>query len=198
MRVNSVIGLSKSEYGIVTVLKSLYSMIGAWFRRWLCNGGEKVAFKDKFRDFQELVREHNFLRNHNKSFKEGDSQSTLLLFAEGALILIIMERFLRMLPGVQATEGDTLHNLLQKATSQKRKVITLSADDTQDAIKRITKVRNTILHGNYEQAAQQARLSSKEEYFKTQFAPEIEKLYEIVDGLVAQIDPNTGEPHIKT
>ena len=149
-------------------------------------------FKDQFKDFQHLARELKILREHNKSFKEGDSQDRLLLFAEGAIVLLTLERFLRILPGVEATERDTLPNLLEKATSESRNVLVLSAENRQDAIKKITDVRNTILHGNFEQAAKQAGVKGTEEYFKTQYASEIETLYNLADSLVSQIDPATG------
>lgn len=134
------------------------------------------------------------LREHNLSIKDGESQQRLLLFAEAAIVLMALERFLRILPGVGATDSDTLPNLLEKATSQSRKVLSLPAADREDAIRRIKSVRNTILHGNFEQAARGAGLNSKEEYFKKQFASEVEALYEITDGLVRQIDPATGSP----
>lgn len=138
------------------------------------------------------MRELMVLRDHNLSFKEGDSQQRLLLFAEAAIVIMTLERFLRIVPGVEAADTDTLFNLLQKATSESRNVLQLSAKDRDDAIRRITNVRNTILHGNFEQAATQAGVSSVNAFFKTQFASEVEALFKFTDSLVRQINPETG------
>jgi hypothetical protein len=150
------------------------------------------TFKEQHREFQELVRELMFVRNHNLAIKPGDPQDKLLMFAEAALVLTAMERFLRMIVA-DATDADSLYTLLQKATSRDRDLIRFAADtDRDDAIRRITDVRNTMLHGNYEQAARNAKRADVATYFREQFTPEVEKLYQLVDGMVAQIDPDTG------
>ena len=51
-----------------------------------------------------------------------------------------------------------------------------------------------MLHGNYEQAARDAGCSSVAVYFKTVFASEVERMFEIVQDLFKQIDPATGKP----
>lgn len=144
-----------------------------------------MIFKDKYREFQELAREHDFLRKHNMGIPK-DDQSRLLLFAEGALIIIMLERFLRILPGLQAKDTETLGPLLKRVVDQK--ILVISLQDREDMLH----IRNTILHGNFEQAAKQAKVSSKEEYFKTQYVPKIERFYSFLDQLVDQIDPETG------
>lgn len=152
-----------------------------------------ATFKEQNREFQELVRELVLVRKHNLSFKVGDPQDSLLMFAEAALVLTAMERFLRIILRAEATDGDTLPNLLEKATSQRLDLVRFHvATDRADAIRRIKDVRNTLLHGNYEQAAMQAGCSGTAEYFQTQFAPEIEVLYNLLDGMVKQIDEETG------
>ena len=60
------------------------------------------------RDLYELLREHSLVRSHNASFGPTDSQETLLMFAEAALILVAFERFLRIVLGEEATEKDTI------------------------------------------------------------------------------------------
>jgi hypothetical protein len=105
------------------------------------------------------------------------------------------ERFLRILPGVQAPKKDTLPNLLAKATSAERKILVFSSKNRKDAIRRIKDVRNTILHGNFEEAAKQAKAGSVANFFKTQFAAEVETLYQITENLVRQIHPATGYPN---
>jgi hypothetical protein len=152
-----------------------------------------MTFKEQHQEFQQLVRELYLLRDHNLAFKPGDPQDKILMFAEAAIVLIAMERFLRMILQGEATDRDTLPNLLQKATSKRIDLIRFHAStDPADAIRRITDVRNTLLHGNYEQAARRCGLASTLEYFQKQFAPEVEKLFQLLDGMALQIDPATG------
>lgn len=161
---------------------------------------DSVSFKDQFRDLQYLVKELVDVRKHNLAYKEGDPDNRLV-FAEAALVLTTFERFLRAVLGEEATERDTLPNLLEKATSSRLGLLELlhwkegKPLDRLLAIKQITSIRNTLLHGNYEQAAEAAGCASKEEYFKTQFLPEIEAIYGILDKSMAQIDIITGRPH---
>lgn len=150
------------------------------------------TFKDRHREIQEPVRELAVVRNHNLQFKDGDPQDTLLLFAEAALVLVTLERFVRAVLGAHATDRDTLPNLLQKAV--KHRLLQVPWDDQQDGISRITTVRNALLHGNYEQSAQQESCSV-EEFFKRKFAGEVEATSKILDHMMAQIDPATGRPY---
>jgi hypothetical protein len=152
-----------------------------------------TSFKDRNRALQELVRELALLRAHNLKFKEGDDPSTLLLFAEGAIVIVIIEHFVRMVLGDRATDRDTLNNLLEKAVADR--LLRLPWDDQAEGIREVVGVRNTILHGNYAQAAREAQCSSVEDYFKRQFAPEVEGMFKIADYLVTQIDPETGRPY---
>ena len=151
------------------------------------------TFKEQNREFQELVRELLLVRKHNLTFKPGDPQDAVLMFAEAALVLTAMERFLRIVLRAEATDSDTLPNLLEKATSGRLDLIRFHPGTNRtDAIKRIKDVRNTLLHGNYEQAARQAGCNTTAEYFQRQFAPEIETLFQLLDGMVQQIDTETG------
>lgn len=155
-------------------------------------GVAEQTFKDAHREIQELVREVLVIRQHNLKFKEGDPQDTMLLFAEAALVLIVLERFVRAVVG-DASDSDTIYNLLQRAVS--RGLLKVPWDDQEDGIRRIKDVRNTVLHGNYEQAARQSGCSSVPEFFKTKFASEVEALTHVVDDLMRQIDPATGKPY---
>jgi hypothetical protein len=150
-----------------------------------------MTFKDENRLLQEMVRELLLLRDHNLKIKPGESQEKLMLVAEAGLVLMVLERFLRIIPGVNPAEKDTLPNLLEKATSKRLQLLVL--DDRENAIKRITRVRNTIIHANYEQAMKDYGLAHINEYFKIYFASEIEVLTKITDELLKQIDPNTGK-----
>ena len=153
-----------------------------------------MSFKDEHREFQELVRELFWLRDHNKKFGPDDPQNDYLLMSEAAMTVIALERFLRMVLGAEATDQDTLPNLLEKATSARLGLLVLPPMRREALISAIKDIRNTTLHGNYEQAARQSGCTTVAEYFKTQFASEVERVYEITDDLVNQIDPETGKP----
>jgi hypothetical protein len=156
-------------------------------------GGPLPTFKEANPEFQHLVRELSWLREHNKAFEEGDPQDELLLFSEASIVLVALERFLRIILGAKATEADTLPNLFEKATSRSNALITLPGDRAT-VIKQVKDVRNTLQHGNYEQAAREAGKPDATTYFGDgTFASEIEKLYGLLDYLVRQIDQDTGK-----
>ena len=151
-----------------------------------------MTFKDENRALSEMIRELMWLRSHNVQFKEGDPQHDILMFAEAALTCLTLEHFVRIVLGAEAGDGDTLHPLLTKAIA--KGLIRVPWPNQQEGIQRIRRVRNTLLHANYAQAAAQAGCSSVREYFQKQFASEIEALYIITDFVVRQIDPATGKP----
>jgi hypothetical protein len=64
----------------------------------------------------------------------------------------------RIVLGSDAEEKDTLYNMLQKSVS--RGLLRVPWDDQQDGITRLARVRNTLLHGSYEQAAKEAGRAS--------------------------------------
>jgi len=153
-----------------------------------------MIFKDRFEEFKRMALELKRIRDHNVSF-QGDSYE-LFFMAEGALTLLALERFLRMILGQDADEKDTLQNLLEKATSKSRDLIRLPGRlDRDETIRRIVAVRNVLMHGNYEQAAAKAGLSSKDDYFRSsQYINDVNALYKIANRIVAQIDHDTGQP----
>jgi len=152
------------------------------------------TFKDRHREIQELVRELKIIRNHNLKFNEGDPQDTILMFAEAALVIVILERFVRAVVG-DATDSDTIYTLLQRAGS--KGLLKVPWEDQEDGIRKIKDVRNTLLHGNYEQAARQSGCASVQEFFTQKFASEVEALTHVVNDLMGQIDPTTGERYVK-
>lgn len=83
------------------------------------------SFSERHREMQEIARELDVLRPHNLRFREGDSQETMLMIAEAAVTCLAMERFLRIILAGEATEADTLPNLLEKATSKRLNLIKL-------------------------------------------------------------------------
>ena len=114
------------------------------------------------------------------------------MFAEGAVGMLAFEHFLRAILGERATDQDTFRGLLEKATSRRLQLLVLPWDDQEDGRKKITAMRNTLMHGNFSQAAREAKCRSVREYFQKQYAGEIEKTFQILDDLMKQIDPGTG------
>ena len=81
----------------------------------------------------------------------------------------------------------------EPATS--RGLIKIPWDDQQDGIKKIVAVRNSLLHGNYAQAAREAGCVSVAGYFNSQFAGELEGMFKVTDFIMKQINPLTGKPY---
>lgn len=158
------------------------------------HSSDPQSFKNRNRELQELVREWDVVRKHNLRFREGDSQHDLLMFAEGALLLVALERFLRCVLGSNATDQDTLPNLLEKAMSKRLALISPPGGDKKSLIKAVTNFRNALLHGNFEQAARWSGHATAVEYFKKSYASELETAYKIANAIIRQIDPDTGLP----
>jgi hypothetical protein len=149
------------------------------------------TFKDENLPLQHLARELAALRRHNLRFKVGEPQDEMLMFAEAALTCLTLEHFLRVVLAEDAGDTDVLYNLLEKAVA--KGLVRVPWDDPADGIRRLHRVRNTLLHANYAQAAREAGAESVGDYFRTQFAAEIEAMYRATDFIVAQIDPATGK-----
>jgi len=64
------------------------------------------------------------------------------------------EHFVRIVVGSAGPPGATLFNLLEIAVFNN--LIRLPWDDQKDGIRKVCAARNTILHGNYAQAAREA------------------------------------------
>jgi hypothetical protein len=150
------------------------------------------SFREQFQDFGELAREFILLKSHNLKYANDLPQNKLLLFSEASLVCVALERFFRMILGDSARDSHTLAMLIQNAVRQK--LVVLPFDDPATAVTSIAKVRNTLLHGNFEQAAKQLNLKSKEEYFRGPFIKEVEQLGVLLDDLCKQINPDTGQP----
>jgi len=144
---------------------------------------ERRAFLIKQQE--DLLRELPSVEGHHQR----------LIFAEGALVLIVMERFLRLILCRTGAEhaGQTLPNLLQEATGEQVGILQFQATiDRDKAIRMVTLVRNTLLHGNYEQLAAEAGCTVKV-FFKEEYLPAVEGLYQLLDFFMKQINPGTGK-----
>jgi hypothetical protein len=153
-----------------------------------------MPFQEEFREFQEIVKELVSVRYHNLSFPQYDPN--MLLMAEGVLVLLALERFLRMILGSEARGQDTVGDLLEKATSDRLDLVRLPGMlGREKTIQVIAETSNTLARGDYEQAAKDAGLKHKDEYFRSSaYLAEIEALYRILNRLIKQIDPETGKP----
>jgi len=129
----------------------------------------------KLSGLHSLQRELAFVRDHNRA--GGDA----LPFAEAALLLMTLERFLRLLPGLNAANKETLPQLLQRAVA----IGTLRFPEGEEAgvIDELRKFRNALLHANHEQANRDRKHDLREE---------LDKLHPLVESLISQVDPVTG------
>lgn len=128
----------------------------------------------------DLHRELEFVRAHNAAEPENT-----LPFAEAALLLMTLERFLRLLPGVNAADKETLPQLLQRAVAIG--TLKLPEGETGALIDGIRRFRNALLHANHEQAA-----GKRKDYFAGEFARDRERFYALLKDLLAQVNPATG------
>lgn len=143
-------------------------------------------FKSRNLVMQHLVRELLLLREHNQRFRESDPQDNLLLFAEGAVTLLVLEHFLRIVvPGGKGS----LPDLLQQAVSEEL----LRVENVKKICKTIGSIRGALAHGNYQSRAQQLKMDVAT-YFRERFAKEIEEIYTFTDYLTRQIHTLTGKP----
>jgi hypothetical protein len=126
---------------------------------------------DSLKGLESLQTELAFLREHNRAGGEP------LPTAEAALLLLTLERFLRLLPGVNAADKETLPQLLQRAVAIG--TLRLPSGDNGSVIDAIRKFRNALLHANHEQAGRGRGLT-------------LADLHILVEDLLGQVDPATG------
>jgi hypothetical protein len=145
-------------------------------------------FVDDHTEMQFLLLELLALRAYNQR-KDAKPHRTLL-YSEGAVAVIALERLLRILPAVKATSSDTMKKLFWKA--HKAGVIRIVSTNVQKAIDKIVRVRDTTLHADYEKAASQAGCDVRT-YFQTQYTPEIDRMGGLFLAVLNVVDQRTGE-----
>lgn len=147
------------------------------------------TFFEMHREMQELAREWNIVRQHNLRCAAENTLGRLLLLSEGLLVLTMFERFFRIIvPNPQ--DRETLPNLMERAVALG--LIKMQREDIQ----RICRVRNQVVHANYEQAATASGQATPGEYFgSSRYIKTVEELTLSLDGLIAQIDPINGRPY---
>lgn len=166
------------------------ALLGPGFRASVVKRGlmsDEPTFKELNRVMQELVREQKVLREHNMA-QDPKDQSRLLLMAEGAVTLLVLEHFLRIIHP-SPRDSDSLPALLQQVVDAR----VVEVADAKAHAKTLGMIRGALQHGNFTQRARQLGLTV-EAYFGDRFAKEIEELYHFTDYLARQIDTRTGKP----
>ena len=136
---------------------------------------------------EELVT----LNAYNKTHKPGDPQDGLLIFAEGALCMTLVEAAARQWMGDGVLRDDA--RFRDVLTASAGSGLRIPFDDPADGIEKLTSVRNTLVHSNFEQAARQAGGRDVERYFGEQYAAEIEVMYQVCLDFLAQVRERDGE-----
>ena len=163
---------------------------------------QSPSFRELYPDFEELLCEIDCVRAHNFEIERGASQQHPLIVAEGALIVLAFERFLRLALAERATGSDTLHNLLEKAASGNDPLLPRN----ELTIKLLTTVRNVTLHGNFEQGAANYKHKFSErtampertvaDFLRTSFGNDTAVIYGILLGLLDTLDPACARDHM--
>lgn len=97
-------------------------------------------FKDQNVPLQYLVKELEELRTRNLELAKAGDFFKVQLFAEGAVCMLALEHFLRVILGSRATQDHTLRNLLDMATSKKNggPLLVLPWDTQPNGCKQLT------------------------------------------------------------
>lgn len=163
---------------------------------------QSPSFRELHPDFEELLCEIDCVRAHNFDIERGASQQHPLIVAEGALIVLALERFLRIVLAQRATSSHTLHNLLEMAASGNDPMFPRN----EGLIKALTTVRNVTMHGNFELGAANyvhkfpERTSmparSVADFLRTSFGNDIAVIYGYLLALVDKFDPECAREHM--
>lgn len=158
--------------------------------------GARVSFtpNDLTPDAPRLVltplKELVSLNQHNKTYEPGDPQDGLMMFAEGALCMVLVEAAARRWVGDGVLAADARFREVLKSAAESG--LRIPFDDPEDGIERLAAVRNTLVHGNFEQAARQAGGRDVPRYFGEQYAAEIERMYGVCLDFVMQVRERDG------
>lgn len=188
-----------------------------------------MGFKENYPDLQNLVLEYLHVRKGNlleerKSILANqtmDGQEKRLLlqqkedllsgipadlpdspsrhFSEGALVIITLERFLRLVLDRtgEANKGCTLFNLIEEGIGDAPKLLRYPDGSEPKKVKEtISLLRNALLHANYEQIAADNQCASVREFFRTGYVPALEALNYFTQQLMTQIDHDTGKRYV--
>lgn len=151
------------------------------------------TFKQEQWLFGEMGRELQIIGRHNAEMYAAHRNTEILVFAEASLVMLAFEHFLRGLLKDEALDTHTLPPLLRMALKPDRGLLAppagMSIDDT---VKVVREFRNSLMHGNIQQAATRAGSASVLEYLAGPFAAETKQVFDVFNALLDQIDPETG------
>ncbi|MBX3269802.1 MAG: hypothetical protein KF729_06055 [Sandaracinaceae bacterium] len=151
--------------------------------RHLAPDGPKVVLTP----IEELIS----LNRHNKTYGPHDPQDGLLMFAEGALCMTLIEAAARRWVGDGVLPADAKFRPVLKAAAASG--LRIPFDDADDGITKLCAVKNTLVHGNFEQAARGAGGRDVATYFKEQYAGEIERMYRVCLHFLTQVQERDGQ-----
>src|SRR5713101_939818 len=148
-----------------------------------------ATFQDQYKEIGFIADEIKRLRSLNTSIIINSHQG--FLFAEAAITCMATERFLRIIPSMNATDKDTFSNLIDRALSKKR--LNLGIPNNTVSVARYKKVslqiRNGMLHGNFEQLANHYRCSKDIYFGQGSFTQDIQVIFDLLNHFMSRIDP---------
>lgn len=176
-----------------------------------------MSFRDQHKEMMLMIgeiirlRTYNKLIGSNKNLNEAQKDLEYLLFAEGAILFMSFERFLRIVPlmkqkiqPMSSSNDIKLRQLLDIAFKKENKIFDYSKIRHNNKLscekfkENICRIRNNLLHGNYEKLAQQdienGYACNMREYFKKGlYTQDLEFVYTTLNDIISQVNSNTGE-----
>jgi len=159
---------------------------------------------------RRILHEYMNVRAHNERCLDALPQA--LLVTEGSLALLFIERFLRVLLNHEVAETDTLASLFERATGRRVNAIDpplgfahLPGPRSTNERNReffadhvVDRLRNPLMHANYEQAMDGSRATDAADYLASgAYRGDLETLNQVVLQLAAEFDEQ-GQRHWPT
>jgi hypothetical protein len=157
-----------------------------------------TTFKDKYKDIQYLIRDMQLLRKYNDLQATNKTLNNCLLFAEATTTILAFERFLRILPAMNARHTETLSNFMDRALAKKKPLFKTPILNIPNKriISVVREIRNGVMHGNFDQLAihYAHKIRNREEYFSMGcFTQDIQIIYDVFNSFINQVDARTGK-----
>jgi hypothetical protein len=155
------------------------------------------SFRDQHLELQYLIQDCRTLRLFNNAQAAAGTNKNCMLFAEAAVLCVALERFLRIIPVMLATDSDTIYNLLDRALTKNNPIFKPIHTDHNNLVRVINDIRNGIMHGNFEKLAKfyidKKLIQNTDDYFyKAYFTQDIQIIYDAFILLIQQVDINNG------
>lgn len=151
----------------------------------------KKPFKDKYKDLQFLIKEMYILRSYNDKKAKDKKFDELFLFSEASALFICLERFLRVLPAIKASNSDTIYNLMERALKLFNSPYINITNERLTKV--VTDIRNGILHGNFEKCAYEYKCDVEQYFGKGHFTQDIQIIFDVFRSFIDQVNSLTGE-----